>query len=78
MSTKIKMILMACYLLSAGALITANGAIAKECYDSNKDFADSSELRKTNNKFLLAMVIMGPICIVCALLGIVVAIRAPV
>jgi hypothetical protein len=77
MSTKIKMILMACYLLSAGALITANGAIAKECYDNNKPFADSSELRKTNNKFLLAMVIMGPICILCALMGIVVAIRAP-
>jgi len=68
---------MACYLLSAGALITANGAIAKECYDNNKTFADSSELRKTNNKFLLAMVIMGPICILCALMGIVVAIRAP-
>ena len=78
MSTKIKMILMACYLLSAGALITANGAIAKECYDNNDKFANSSELRKTNNKFLLAMVIMGPICIVCALLGIVIAVRAPV
>jgi hypothetical protein len=77
MSSKIKMILMACYLLSAGALITANGAIAKECYDNNKPFADSSEMRKTNNKFLLSMVIMGPICIVCALLGIVVAVRAP-
>jgi hypothetical protein len=77
MSTKIKMILMACYLLSAGALITANGAIAKECYDNNTAFADSSELRKTNNKFLLYMVIIGPICIVCALLGIVVAIKAP-
>ena len=71
------MILMACYLLSAGALITANGAIAKECYDNNTAFADSSELRKTNNKFLLYMVIIGPICIVCALLGIVVAIKAP-
>jgi len=77
MSTKIKMILMACYLLSAGALITANGAIAKECYDNNKPFASSSELRKTNNKFLLAMVIMGPICILCALMGIVLAIRIP-
>jgi len=77
MSTKIKMILMACYLLSAGALITANGAIAKECYDNNKPFADSSEIRKTNNKFLLGMVIMGPICIVCALMGIVLAIRIP-
>jgi len=55
--------MMACYLLSAGALITANGAIAKECYDNNKPFADSSNMRKTNNKFLLAMVIMGPICI---------------
>jgi hypothetical protein len=77
MSTKIKMILMACYLLSAGALITANGAIAKECYDNNQTFAESSELRKTNNKFLLSMVIMGPICIVCALLGIVIAIKAP-
>jgi len=75
MSTKIKMILMACYLLSAGALITANGAIAKECYDNNKPFADSSELRKTNNKFLLGMVITGPICMVCALLGLVMAIR---
>ncbi len=75
MSTKIKMILMACYLLSAGALITANGAIAKECYDNNQPFAESSELRKTNNKFLLSMVIMGPICIVCAILGIVVAAR---
>jgi hypothetical protein len=77
MSTKIKMILMACYLLSAGALITANGAIAKECYDNNKEFADSNAIRKTNNKFLLYMVIIGPICIVCALLGIVVAIKAP-
>ena len=69
------MILMACYLLSAGALITANGAIAKECYDNNTAFADSSELRKTNNKFLLYMVIIGPICIVCALLGIVIGAR---
>jgi hypothetical protein len=77
MSTKIKMILMACYLLSAGALITANGAIAKECYDNNQKFADSSDLRKTNNKFLLGMVITGPICILCALLGIVLAIKAP-
>jgi hypothetical protein len=77
MSTKIKMIMMACYLLSAGALITANGAIAKECYDNNQTFADSSDLRKTNNKFLLYMVIIGPICIVCALLGIVVAVRVP-
>jgi hypothetical protein len=77
MSTKIKMILMACYLLSAGALITANGAIAKECYDANKEFAGNSDIHKTNNKFLLAMVIMGPICILCALMGIVVAIRAP-
>jgi hypothetical protein len=76
MSTKIKMILMACYLLSAGALITANGAIAKECYDNNQPFAESSELRKTNNKFLLGMVITGPVCIVCALLGIVLAIKA--
>ena len=71
------MILMACYLLSAGALITANGAIAKECYDNNQKFADSSEIRKTNNKFLLYMVIMGPFCIICALLGIVVAVKIP-
>lgn len=71
------MVLMACYLLSAGALITANGAIAKECYDNNQKFADSSDLRKTNNKFLLAMVVMGPICILCALMGVVVAIRIP-
>jgi len=77
MSSKLKMVMMACYLLSAGALITANGAIAKECYDNNKPFADSSELRKTNNKFLLYMVIMGPLCIICALLGIVVAIKMP-
>ena len=71
------MIMMACYLLSAGALITANGAIAKECYDNNKPFADSSEMRKTNNKFLLGMVITGPLCIICALLGIVLAIKMP-
>lgn len=77
MSGKIKMIMMACYLLSAGALITANGAIAKECYDNNKPFADSNAIRKQNNKFLLGMVIMGPICIVCALLGILLAIRLP-
>ena len=77
MSSKLKMVLMACYLLSAGALITANGAIAKECYDNNKDFADSNAIRKTNNKFLLYMVIIGPICIVCALLGIFVAVRMP-
>ena len=70
------MILMACYLLSAGALITANGAIAKECYDNNKSFADSSEIRKKNNEFLLYMVIIGPICILCALLGIFVGARA--
>jgi hypothetical protein len=76
MSSKVKMILMACYLLSAGALITANGAIAKECYDNNKSFADSNSIRKTNNKFLLGMVITGPVCILCALLGIVVAIKA--
>ena len=69
------MILMACYLLSAGALITANGAIAKECYDNNQKFVDSSEIRKTNNKFLLYMVIIGPICILCALMGIVVGAR---
>jgi len=75
MSTKIKMIMMACYLLSAGALITANGAIAKECYDNNKPFADSSAIRKQNNKFLVHMVIIGPICIVCALLGIFIAVR---
>ena len=73
--SSIKMIMMACYLLSAGALITANGAIAKECYDNNKPFADSSDMRKTNKQFLLAMVIMGPICIVCALLGIIAATR---
>jgi hypothetical protein len=77
MSGKLKMIMMACYLLSAGALITANGAIAKECYDNNKPFADSSEMRKTNNKFLLGMVIMGPLCIICALLGIFLAIKMP-
>jgi hypothetical protein len=77
MSGKLKMIMMACYLLSAGALITANGAIAKECYDNNKPFADSSEMRKTNNKFLLGMVITGPLCIICALLGIVLAIKMP-
>ena len=67
------MIFMACYLLSAGALITANGAIAKECYDGNNEFAENSELHKTNNKFLLYMVIMGPICIVCAIFGLIVA-----
>jgi hypothetical protein len=77
MGSKAKMIMMACYLLSAGALITANGAIAKECYDSNKEFAGNSEIHKTNNKFLLGMVITGPLCIVCAILGILLAIKMP-
>jgi hypothetical protein len=77
MSSKIKMIMMACYLLSAGVFITANGAIAKECYDNNQPFADSTDMRKKNNKFLLGMVIMGPLCILCALMGIVIATRIP-
>ena len=68
---------MACYLLSAGALITANGSIAKECYNSNKEFAENSAIHKSNNKFLGSMVIMGPVCIVCAILAMVLAAKIP-
>ena len=71
------MILMACYLLSAGVMITANSAIARECYDGNKEFAEKTPMRKQNNKFLLGMLITGPICIVCAILGILMAMWSP-
>lgn len=74
MASKVKMIMMACCLLSAATFITANGAIAKQCYDDNKDYSKSHD---TNNKFVISNLVMGPLCIVCALLAIAVAIRAP-
>ena len=77
MASKAKMIMMACFLLSAGAMVTANAAIARECYDANKSFAESSDIHKSNTKFLLGMLVTGPFCICCALLAIVFAIKSP-
>lgn len=77
MASKAKMIMTACFLLSAATMVTTNAAIGRECYDQNKSFADKDDLHKNNTKFLLAMLITGPICICCALLAIIAAIRAP-
>lgn len=71
----VRAIMFACYLLSAGAMITANTAIARECYDANKEFAEKDELHKTNNKFLLGNLYAGPACICCALIALFVAAR---
>jgi len=68
------MILTACFLLSAAVFITANTAIAKECYDKNGDFATA---HKNNNNFLVSGLVMGPLCIVCALMMMALATRAP-
>ena len=64
----------ACCLLSAAVFITANGAIAKQCYDDNGDYAKKHD---SNNKFVLSNIIVGPICILCALGAIFLAVRAP-
>lgn len=63
------MIMMACCLLFAATLVTANAAIGRECYDNNKEFSEKDDIRKNNNKFLLGSVITGPICIFCALVA---------
>ena len=73
MSSKAKIVMMACFLLSAATLITANVAIAKQCYDDNKDY---TKTHTQNNNFLISGLVGGPLCIVCALIAMVAAIRA--
>ena len=74
MASKFKIIMTACFLLSAATFITANAAIAKQCYDDNKEYTKS---HTQNNNFLISGLVAGPLCIICALLAIVAGIRAP-
>lgn len=77
---KIKMIMMACFLLVAATMVEAAAAIGKECYNSDKlkpEFFDNP-VHKTNAKFLTYLIIGGVLCILCAILGIVIAVKAPV
>jgi len=68
------MLLTACFLLCASVFVVANAGIGRECYDKNADFAKK---KKDNNNFLLAGLITGPICILCALGMMAAATRIP-
>jgi hypothetical protein len=77
---KIKLIMMACFLLVAAVMVEAAAAIGKECYNSDKlkpEFFDN-KVHKTNAKFLTYLIVGGVGCIICALLGLVIAVRAPI
>jgi hypothetical protein len=77
---KIKLIMLSCFLLIAAVMVEAAAAIAKECYNSDKlkpEFFDNA-VHKTNAKFLTYLIIGGVLCILCAILGIVIAVKAPV
>lgn len=77
---KIKMIMMSCFLLAAATMVEASAAIGKECYNSDKlkpEFFDNP-VHKTNSKFLNYLIGGGIVCILCAILGIVIAVKAPV
>jgi len=71
---KFRAMVMACFLLSAATFILANGAIAQDCINSSPDY---SKKNASNGNFVLGMLICAPMCIICAIIAFVVAVRMP-
>ena len=58
----VKALMMACFLLCASVFIVASSSIGLECGNTT----DYKTKKKDNFNFLIALVVMGVLCILCS------------